>query len=280
MRSAPTFLLIAAFWLFSSTSSSPQQIDPQSGAFCEADAADMKAVRQRAEAGDAVGEYEVGRSMLTGKPTNYEVETAMPWFRRSAEQGYAPAQYIYGSLFREGRWKNPQQLVYWWTKAARQGDVRAEMWLGSFYEQGRDGIKRDYLQAFRWLSMAAEQGQPDAQVSLGQMYEDGEGIPQDYLLAAYWYRKAADHVPDLGGAGAGLNSLALLYQYGHATPEDYVFVYVWYAREGDAEGLRDVTKKMNTSQLAEAQRKAREWFLPRSVCSSAVTNDVAPSQSQ
>src|SRR5216683_398375 len=146
-------------------------------------------------------------------------------------------------MFREGPWKNPQQLVYWWTKAAKQGE-------------------------------------PDAQVTLGQMYEDGEGIPQDYLLAAYWYRKAADHVPDLGGAGVGLNSVAQLYQEGHATQEDYVFVYLWFAVAGDADGLWNVTKKMNTTQLTEAQRRTIEWFHPRSVCSSAMGKDVAASQPQ
>jgi TPR repeat protein len=221
----------------------------------------MSAVREMAEAGDAVAEYEVGRSMLGPTPTDYEVAAAMPWFRRSAEQGYASAEYIYGDMFREGRWKNPQQLVYWWTKAAEQGEVRAQLWLGVFYEHGQNGVERDYLQAFKWLSMAAKQGQPDGQVTLGQMYEDGEGIPQDYLLAAYWYRKAGAYVPDLGGAGAGLNSVA--HPEGHATQEDYVFVYVWFAVAGDADGLRNVTKKMNTNQLTEAQRRTIGWFHPR-----------------
>jgi TPR repeat protein len=86
-------------------------------------------------------------------------------------------------MFREGRWENPQQLVDWWTKAAEQGEVRAQLWLGVFYEQGRHGVKRNYLQAFNWLSMAARQGRTDAQVALGQMYENGQGVPQDYGLA-------------------------------------------------------------------------------------------------
>jgi TPR repeat protein len=280
MRSALTFLLIAAFWLLTPTLSSAQQIDPQSGAVCEPMPIDKKAVRERAEAGDAAAEYEVGRLMLNPNPADDEVATAMPWFQRSAEQGYAPAEYSYGGIFREGRWENPQQLVYWWTKAAEQGEVRAQLWLGVFYEQGKNGVKRDYSQAFKWLSMAAKQGQPDAQVTLGQMYENGEGIPQDNGLAAYWYRKAANHVPNLGGAGAGLGSLAQLYWDGHATPQDYAFVYLWYAWVGDSEGMGDVTKKMNTNQLAEAQRRAREWFRPHSVCSSAVSKDLAPSQPQ
>src|SRR5690242_11075320 len=178
MRSALTFLRIAAVSLLVCSVSSAQTIEPQTGAVCEALPADLQAVQQRAEAGDAAAEYERGRSMLSPRPTDSEFESAMPWFRRSAEQGYAPAEYFYGGMFREGRWKNPQQLVYWWTKAAEQSEVRAQLRLGVSYEQGSNGVVRDYRLAFKWLSMAARQGDPDAQVSLGQMYEDGEGVSQ------------------------------------------------------------------------------------------------------
>ena len=185
--------------------------------------------------------------MLSPKPADSEFASAMPWLRRSAEQGYAPAEFMYGSLFREGRWKDPKQLVYWWTKAAEQGNVDAQFWLGASYEDGQGGVKRNYVKAFKWLSMAAKQGQPDAQVSLGQIYENGEGVPQDYRLAAYWYRKAADHTMDLGGAGVGANSLAVLYADGHTTSQDYVFVYLAYAYRRDTDGMQDVAQKMGSS---------------------------------
>jgi TPR repeat protein len=35
------------------------------------------------------------------------------------------------------------------------------------------------------------------------MYKDREGVKQNYVLAAEWYRKAAEHVPNFGGAGQG-----------------------------------------------------------------------------
>jgi len=260
MHSALTCLLLAAFSLLAIPASSAQTVNPQTGAVCEPQPTDIDALRSKAETGDASAEYELGRSILSPRPTDSELASAMPWFRRSAEQGYAPAEYMYGSFFREGRWENPKQLVYWWTQAAEKGNVHAQLWLGVFYEQGRDGVERDYFQAFKWLSMAAKQGQPDAQVTLGQMYENGESVPQDYGLAAYWYRKAADHTMDLGGAGVGANSLAQLYQDGHATVQDYVFVYLGYGYMQNADGMRDVAKKMNASQIADAQRRIRAWM--------------------
>ena len=149
MRSALTFLLLTAFSLLAVPASSAQIINPQTGAVCEPQPTDMDAVRNKAETGDASAEYELGRSMLSTMPTDSELASAMPWFRRSAEQGYAPAEYMYGDIFREGRWENPKQLAYWWTKAAEQGNIDAQLWLGVFYEQGRNDLERDYVEARR-----------------------------------------------------------------------------------------------------------------------------------
>src|SRR5215469_946311 len=156
MRLALPFLLSAAFSLPTVPASSAQTVNPQTGAVCESQPTDMEAIQNTAETGDASAEYELGRSMLSARPSDSEFAAAMPWFRRSAEQGYAPAEYMYGSTFREGRWKDPKQLVYWWTRAAQQGNVHAQLWLGVFYEQGRDGVKRVYLNALnmrlRWTT--------------------------------------------------------------------------------------------------------------------------------
>ena len=100
MRSALPFLLLAA--LSAVTASSAQTVNPQTGTACEPQPTDMDGVRSKAETGDALAEYELGRSMLSPSPTDSEFASAMPWFRRSAEQGYAPAEYMYGSVFVRG----------------------------------------------------------------------------------------------------------------------------------------------------------------------------------
>jgi len=53
------------------------------------------------------------------------------------------------------------------------------------------------LKCYRKASEAGNAGNADAQAGLGQKYEDGEGVEQNYELAAECYRKAAEHVPDL-----------------------------------------------------------------------------------
>lgn len=141
---------------------------------------------------------------------------------------------------------------------AEQGDKSAQMWLGTFYEQGRFG-KVDFQQALKWLKKAAAQDDPDAQNCLGQMYEDGEGVQQNYGIAAQWYRKAAEHVPDFGGAGQGRNNLGLLYLKGLGVPKDYVQAYVWFRLTNSQTNLSDAKNRMTTAQILQAERMAQRW---------------------
>ncbi len=92
------------------------------------------------------------------------------------------------------------------------------------------------------------------------MYDKGQGVPHDYTQAVNWYRKAAEQ----GYATARYN-LGAMYDKGHGVPQDFVLAHMWLnlaAAQGDSEAkkLRDeLAEKMTPSQIAEAQRLAREW---------------------
>ena len=42
------------------------------------------------------------------------------------------------------------------------------------------------------LLHSAENGDAKSQYHLGVLYHDGKGVDQNYVQAAYWYRKAAE----------------------------------------------------------------------------------------
>src|SRR5262245_7504479 len=52
-------------------------------------------------------------------------------------------------------------------------------------------MRGDYVTAARRLGPLAEAGNPRAQAMLGFVYEYGRGVPQDFVLAAAWYTRAA-----------------------------------------------------------------------------------------
>ena len=124
--------------------------------------------------------------------------------------------------------------------------------------------RADYATAARLLPPLAERGYARAQTLLGFMYATGEGVPQNFDAAAYWYRHAAEQ-----GDPTGQSLLGLIYDKGQGVPLDEVAAYKWLdlaaARAGKREReyyvhLRDaVAGKMTTGQLAEAQRLAYEW---------------------
>ncbi len=53
------------------------------------------------------------------------------------------------------------------------------------------GVPEDGAEAAKWYRRAAEQGNALAQSNLGATYHNGEGVPQDYVLAHMWLNLAA-----------------------------------------------------------------------------------------
>ena len=92
------------------------------------------------------------------------------------------------------------------------------------------------------------------------MYEHGGGVPQDYAEALKWYRKAADQ-----GFAKAQNNLGIMYDRGQGVLQDYVQAHMWFnlaAAQGNERALENrdiVAKKMTSTQVAEAQKLAREW---------------------
>lgn len=76
-------------------------------------------------------------------------------------------------------------------RLAEKGDANAQFVLGLKYDTGK-GVPQDYVEAAKWYRKAAEQGYAKAQFNLGAMYDEGRGVHQDYAEAAKWYRMAKD----------------------------------------------------------------------------------------
>ena len=146
-----------------------------------------------------------------------------------------------------------------WQPLAKQGHAAAQYNLGLLYANGQ-GVPKDDAQARQWYEKAAVQGHAAAQVNLGSLFDYGRGVPQDFKMAVRWYRRSADQGNDLAQ-----RRLGLLYERGDGVPQDYVQAYMWYmlgAANGGKSGavLRDsLAIRMNSDQLTEAQKLAREW---------------------
>lgn len=128
------------------------------------------------------------------------------------------------------------------------------------FEDGMAAFQsNDYATAFAKFTKAAEAGNASAQFGLGVMYATGRGVSKDYQQAVRWYTKAAE----AGGVNAQYN-LASMYYRGQGVPQDYVLAHMWanlaaiknseYVKKRDA-----LASFMTPTQVAEAQKLAREW---------------------
>ncbi len=155
-----------------------------------------------------------------------------------------------------------QDALTSWT-LAKEGDAEAQRNLGVMYANGL-GVPQDDAEAVRWLRLAAGQGYAAAQFTLGLWYDYGVDIPQDDIEAVRWYRLAADQ-----GDARAQSNLAIMYQNGKGVPQDYVQAHIWYNlaasrmagghRQHAVDGRDRAAGQMNPTQIAEAERFAREW---------------------
>jgi TPR repeat protein len=221
-------------------------------------AGDWQALFSMAESGDPEAQYWLGRIYEAGRILSLDKEKSAYWYQKSADQGYAPAEYwVCGKRANQDGLEHERCL---W-RAAEKGVPEAQFWLGVAFDQRFWFGVTDEQEALRWFRKAAEQGSPDAEDTLGVHYEVGEGVEQDYGKAAYWFRRAAEHVPDRGGAGQGRNNLGILYADGDGVPNDYVQAYMWFSLAGIDKNIAWMQHKMTAEQISRAQQLAADWKL-------------------
>ena len=193
--------------------------------------------RTLAEKGDISAQMRLGFLYESGAGPKRDWMESAKWFSKASDAGDESAVSVLcflGRYWRHREGASPPPIIYELVeKVAKSGFAVAQFSLGVMNypigDRSFDAGKGNLTQALVWYRRAAEQGDIDAQVALGLAYAQGIGVVQDYIEADKWltiaaYRaKSADELADIAGHH---NKLA------HA---------------------------MTSSQIAEAQKLAREW---------------------
>jgi uncharacterized protein len=128
--------------------------------------------------------------------------------------------------------------------------------------------RKDMATAVRLWKVWADRGNAEARTLLGAMYWSGEGVPRDHKEAARLYMLAANQ-----GYARAQNDIGFMLGFGEGIPpRDDVEAYKWLtlaiahytAKNEDrlVEARRDLAtlaKRMTQAQIAEAERRARDW---------------------
>ena len=109
-----------------------------------------------------------------GKEVDKDPIAAIKWYRLSAEQGYADAQYNLGVSYRDGLGvpqdyqedtEDHKETEKWMRLSAEQKNAEAQCMLGDMYLKGM-GVKEVYAEAIKLWKLAAEQEHERAQFNL------------------------------------------------------------------------------------------------------------------
>ncbi|MCB1838788.1 MAG: sel1 repeat family protein [Alphaproteobacteria bacterium] len=102
-----------------------------------------------------------------------------------------------------------QKPIYWYKESASQGHADAQYELGQIYRLGGPGVYPDITEAIKWYRMAINNPlntKGKSENEMGRLYERGEKIPKNISLARELYLKGAKK----GNAQAQSNYGALL----------------------------------------------------------------------
>lgn len=205
--------------------------------------------------------------------------TALQFWRPLADQGNASAQINLGFMYSKGQGvpQNYAEALKWYRRAADQGDASGQYFVGHTYYFG-NGVPQNYAEAVKWFRLAANQNYADAQSFIGRMHEgdfiriskraaerarrqepvdkgDEERLSQSWAEALKWHSLAANQ-----GHALSQSSLGSMSRF-----SDYVLSHMWFnlsAAQGyqpAAKSRDEVAERMTQSQIAEAQKLAREW---------------------
>jgi TPR repeat protein len=198
--------------------------------------------------------FDAGMNALAGSVSARNNLSALDYFRRSADQGYAPAQVVMGYFADTGTILavNASDAADWYRKAVDQGDPLAQWLLGRLYVLG-SGLPSDYAMGQKTLTPAAEQGNPFAALLLGRILLD-----RDYTQAPKWFRVAAEQ-----GLPAAQFRYATALRDGRGIPQDRIEAYVWFLIASDggypaSNELSALDGLLSPDQTDRAKQQARK----------------------
>jgi len=217
-----------------------------------------------ADRGDAAAQSDLGERYYNGSGVAKDPARAFSLFKQSAEQGWPWGEHNLATCYKQsiGVTADVREAVRWFEKAGAQGDSSSLHDLAGVYVNGGD-VKQDLMTAYVWLRLARAVGNSDpvfhkiegglteAQLAegrrrtaewltahqdvtgfraeLGYMYWRGEGVAQDFSVAAKLALSAAQM-----SSPRAQTLLGLLSARGEGVRQDQIQAVKLYRMAADA----------------------------------------------
>jgi TPR repeat protein len=185
---------------------------------------------QSAKAGDVDGQFQIAYMMSNSIGCTKNLEDALVWYTRAAEQGHTMAQLSVGMYYEHGL-VNPIDLDIakkWYQLAAANNETKAMVKLAKVL------VELDHIQdAFQWLRKAIDGGNVPALRELANLYinsltnekNESLSVTQRHRLAFGYYQKAAEKNDALSW-----HALSKFYEGSYEEDEDEAIVPVSFEK--------------------------------------------------
>ena len=188
-----------------------------------------------------------------------DYDQAFRWYKESAEQNYAPAQYQIANMYSngEGASNNDEEALWWYEKAASQKYLKAIERAGYMYETER-GVRHDssnIFKAIKYYEQAIERDSFFAKERMGILLLNGNGVEADYNKAFEYLYDAASN----GNRVEAQRQIAFMYRDGIGVTADLALAYRWFeeaSRSLDPESLFEAAEMLRIGSGTETNLAA------------------------
>ena len=210
---------------------------------------------------DLVAQFCLGFMYKHGKGVTPDLEKAVVWYTKAAEQGYAPAQNDLGVIYErigeqalllgdESRMTNFMEAMKWFQESGTQGNLtalfNAALMCKLFATLSIDSTesKELYRRVVNCIEVAASRNYVPAQNELAEIYRDGLWeVTEDFEKALELFTKAASPKPEAispykKGYAPAQHNLATMYANGTGVKQNFTEALKWFqiaAEQGIAE---------------------------------------------
>ena len=209
-----------AYWLYAQYYKHNYLTSPRTGY--------IQNLSRSAELGYSKAQAEIGALYLYGADeygVTRNINTALGFFNKSAEQGDPAGEYYLGVCYELGAGvdKDSEKALQYYNSAAQKDYAAAKARMGYAYLIG-EGVSVDYSTAYNYLYDAANEGNAYAIGKLADMYYYGVGVEENNNTAIDLYKKGVE----LGDAYC-MTQVATMYLYGYGASVDYNLTYKYYS---------------------------------------------------
>jgi TPR repeat protein len=219
-----------------------------------------KWMRQAVDMNTAEGQYKFAELLHDEFDTNgFQDQTRFPdagmWYRKSADQGYAPAEFQLAEMYNSGQLGDDQRsnCIPWYLKAAAQGNADAQAEVGELPNLYPNNPLLKQVNTIDALTQSAQSGKFDGQYQLARRFQFGMGVPKDAAQAFYWMQKAAQNDTDTyhSQQGDAIYHLAVMYERGEGVPTNLEQAHEFYLEAASSDSFADPDATCRVGKMYE-----------------------------